>query len=590
MKKSKLLGITTLATVALLSLAACGGGSKSSDKGKEDISALNVKVKNKEKAIKGGTLNVAVASDVPFKGVFSEMYYEDTYDNRYMEPSHESIFKADKNFRITDDGIAKLKIDKDKNTATITIRKDVKWSDGVKLTIDDVIYPYYVVGNKDYKGSRYTDDFSNVVGMDDYKAGKTDKISGIKKVDDYTVEISFKVVSPEMNLLEGGICTYAAPKHVLEKYPIAKQDSSDPVRKNPVTLGPYYMSKIVTGESVEYKPNKYYYGGKPKLDKIVMSNVSTKSVVESLKAKKYDLVFSMPTDVYPSYKDSEGYQMLGRQELAYTYLGFKVGKFDKAKNESIMDPNAKMNNKSLRQAMAYAVDNQAIGDKYYHGLRTNATTLIPTIFKEFHNNKIKGYTINLKKAKSLLDKAGYKDKDDDGFREDPNGKKLVINFASMSGGETAQPLADYYIQQWKEIGLNVKLTTGRLLDFQSFYDKVKQDNPEVDVFQGAWGVSSAPNPSGLYGRNAPFNYSRFTSKENDELLAKIASKEAFDEKKQKEYYDEWQEYMYEQAYVVPTLYRNEIMPVNNRVKGLDWSNNNASHYFDTISVTSNKRK
>ncbi len=38
-------------------------------------------------------------------------------------------------------------------------------------------------------------------------------------------------------------------------------------------------------------------------------------------------------------------------------------------------------------------------------------------------------------------------------REDPDGNKLTINFASMSGGEVAQPLADYYVQQWQEIGL-----------------------------------------------------------------------------------------------------------------------------------------
>lgn len=43
----------------------------------------------------------------------------------------------------------------------------------------------------------------------------------------------------------------------------------------------------------------------------------------------------------------------------------------------------------------------------------------------------------------------------------------------MSGGETAQPLAEYYMDCWKEIGLDVKLSTGRLIEFQSFYDKLK---------------------------------------------------------------------------------------------------------------------
>ena len=58
----------------------------------------------------------------------------------------------------------------------------------------------------------------------------------------------------------------------------------------------------------------------------------------------------------------------------------------------------------------------------------------------------------------------------------------------MVGGETAQPLADYYVQEWKDIGLNVELSTGRLIDFQAFYDKLKNDDPEIDVFQGAWGT------------------------------------------------------------------------------------------------------
>lgn len=47
-----------------------------------------------------------------------------------------------------------------------------------------------------------------------------------------------------------------------------------------MTIGPYYMSNIVTGESVEYLPNEHYYGGKPKLDKLVFKSVPSASIVE----------------------------------------------------------------------------------------------------------------------------------------------------------------------------------------------------------------------------------------------------------------------------------------------------------------------
>ncbi|MBO0466316.1 oligopeptide ABC transporter substrate-binding protein [Enterococcus plantarum] len=592
MKSKKLLGLITLTAVATVTLAACGGGKKSDSGNKnvetEDISKFTMTVKNDKEAIKGGTLDVAVASDTQFKGLFSEVYYQDAYDNYYMRPSHEGLFSYDDDFVITDDGAAKLDLDVDNKKATITLKDNIKWSDGEAVTADDLIYPYEVIGNKEYTGIRYDDDFTNVVGMDEYHDGKADTISGIKKVDDQTIEVTYKEMNPGMLQLSGGVYMSAMPKHVFKDIPIKDQEKSDAVRKNPVTFGPYYMSKIVTGESVEYLPNEHYYKGKPKLDKIVFTNVPTASIVEAVKAKKYDMVYAMPTDNYPTYKDSEGYQMLGREELAYTYVGFKLGTYDKDKGEVVMNPDAKMADVKLRQAMGYAMDNDAIGQKFYNGLRTGATTLIPPIFKTLHDTDIKGYQYDLDKAKKILDDAGYKDTDGDGLRENPKGEKLTINFASMAGGETAQPLADYYLQQWKEIGLDVKLATGRLIDFQAFYDKIKNDDPEIDVFQAAWGVNSAPSPAGLYGRNAAFNYSRFASEENDKLLKAIDSKASFDDTKRKEAYDAWQEYMFEQAPVIPTLYRNEIMPINDRVKSFTWNYEDTRDYYD-IELTAEKR-
>ncbi|WP_348921512.1 oligopeptide ABC transporter substrate-binding protein [Enterococcus rotai] len=592
MKSKKLLGLITLTAVVAVTLAACGGGKKSDSGNKnvetEDISKFAMKVKNDKEAIKGGTLDVAVASDTQFKGLFSKIYYQDAYDYHYMRPSDEGLFGYDEDFVITDDGAAKLDLDVDNKKATITLKENIKWSDGEPVTADDLIYPYEVIGNKDYTGIRYDDNFTNIVGMEEYHDGKADTISGIKKVDDQSIEVTYKEMNPGMLQLDGGVYTSAMPKHIFKDIPIKDQEKSDAVRKNPVTYGPYYMSKIVTGESVEYLPNEHYYKGKPKLDKIVFTNVPTASIVEAVKAKKYDLVYSMPTDNFPTYKDSEGYQMLGREELAYTYVGFKLGTFDKEKGEVIMNPDAKMADVKLRQAMGYAMDNDAIGQKFYNGLRTGATTLIPPIFKTLHNTDVKGYQYDLDKAKKILDDAGYKDTDGDGLRENPKGEKLTINFASMAGGETAQPLADYYLQQWKEIGLDVKLATGRLIDFQAFYDKIKNDDPEIDVFQAAWGVNSAPSPAGLYSRNAAFNYSRFASEENDKLLKAIDSKASFDDTKRKEAYDAWQEYMFEQAPVIPTLYRNEIMPVNDRVKSFTWNYEETKDFYD-IELTSEKR-
>ncbi|MGF2053768.1 oligopeptide ABC transporter substrate-binding protein [Vagococcus fluvialis] len=590
MKYKKLVSAMALGAAVTVGLAACGGkkddGKKSGDTKQEDVSQFPIEVSNKEKAKEGGTLEVAVAMDTQFAGLFQEEFYENNYDAQFMLPSHESIFVSDSNFETTENGLVKKDIDVEKKTIKLTITKDAKWSDGEPVIAEDLIQPYLVIAHPDYAGIRYGEDFTNVVGVEEYHDGKADSISGIKKIDDKSIEITYKEMNPGMKQTSETVWSSAMPAHIFKDMPVKGMESSDAVRKNPVTFGPYVMSKISQGESVEYTPNEFYYGEKPKLDKIVMRVAPTNSITEAMKAKKYDMVLSMPTDNYPSYKDIEGYEILGRPDLAYTYIGFKLGKWDEKEGKVAYNPESKMANKELRQAMAYAVDNNAIGEKYYHGLRQAANAMVPPIFSEFSAKDLEGYTKqDIEKANKLLDDAGYKKKDGEEFRRDPKGEKLEIKFASMAGGETAQPLAEYYVNCWKEIGLDVSLATGRLIEFNSFYDKLKNDDPEIDVYQAAWGLSSDPSQSGLYAPTASFNYTRFESDKNTELMNNIDSEKSFDTEYRAKAFKEWQEYMSDEAFVFPTLFRDQVLPVSENVTGFTWAYDAQDNPWATIGLT-----
>ncbi|HEX5563621.1 MAG TPA: ABC transporter substrate-binding protein, partial [Sporosarcina sp.] len=219
----------------------------------------------------------------------------------------------------------------------------------------------------------------------------------------------------------------------------------------------------------------------------------------------------------------------------------------------------------VRQAMWYAMDNETIGKELYHGLRFPATTLIIPVFASFHDPELETPSYDPEKAKALLDEAGYKDVDGDGFRENDKGEEFVLNFASMSGGETAEPIAQFYMQNWADVGIKVQLLDGRLHEFNSFYDMVEADDPKIDIYQGAWGTGSDPDPSGLYGRDAAFNYTRYTSEKNDELLAAGTSEKAFDSDYRKDIYKQWQELMVDEVPVAPTVYRYYLHGVNKRV-------------------------
>lgn len=564
MKKTQLLGSIGLVTGAVLTLAACG--QKSNDNAGANDAKKFPQQTPKKAVKKGGTLSYALETDTPFTGIFNNELATSAIDSTVAQFGNESLFDTDDSYKINNKGPATFKLDRKAKTVTIEVKKGVKWSDGKQVTAKDVEYEYEIMANKGSKSQRYTASLQDIVGLTDYHDGKSKTISGIEMPDGENgskVVIHFKEMKPGMLQSGNGyFLESASPYHQLKNIPFDKLQSSDAVRKNPIFFGPYKISKIVRGQSVTWVPNKYYWRGTPKLDKITISVVNPNSASQAIKSHKFDIA-DVVNSQWDQVKNTKGVNFVAKVPLSYGYMGFKVGKWKDGRN--VMDPKAKMNNKSLRQAMAYAMNIDAVTKRYTHGLSFRVPTLIPEQFGDYFNKNVKGYSYNLKKANQLLDKAGYKKKGT--YRVQPNGKPLTINLAAMAGNSTLEPITRNYIQQWKKIGLNVKLTTGRLIEFNSFYDKIQNDAKDVDVFVAAWSLASEPSPNDLYNEKAPFNFTRFVTKKNTQLLGEMDSQKAFNHKYRVDKFHEWQKYMNDEAYVVPTTNSYAITAVNSKITG-----------------------
>ena len=570
MMKKRNVMILFSATVAL-TLAACGSKEQSSSTSSTSgTTKYASEVTHDGTPIKGGTLKYAIVSSSPFSGIFADELSSDTNDSSIGGLIDESMFDYDENRKLTNTGLASIEFDVENKTATVTLNsKDYKWSDGQPVTIDDYIFAYQAIGNKDYTGVRYDDDYKNVVGMEEYHDGKADSVSGLEKVDDYTVKIHFKEMSPSMQLAGGSVCAYIMPKHIFKVIPEAEWEKSDYVRGTKfVGLGQFKIESIVAGESVTLVPNEHYFRGVAKVDKVVMEVVSPDNIVSEMKAGNYDIA-TMPNSQYEAYKDLTNVTFLGSQASAYEYIGFHLGKYDKETGKNVTDPNAKMADVNLRQAMAYALDIDAAGQNLYNGLQHSSNSIIIPFFKDVYNKDQEGFSYNPEKAKQLLDEAGYKDVDGDGIRENKDGSKLTINFAARTRDEANESLVQQYLNWWKEIGLNVQLYTGRTIELNSFYDKVQADDPEIDVFAAGWSTGYDPNPSGLFGETAQFNFERYVDAEGTAIMNKISSTESFDSAKNVEFYKEWQKYVHDKAFIFPTLVGEELTAVNKRVKYFD---------------------
>ena len=521
----------------------------------------------------GGTLNVALPDSTPFQGIFNSFLQENMTDQDLSQPMWGSFMKSGPNDEIVDGGYCNVKFDKDAKTVTYELNKKLTWSDGVPVTSDDLIFVYNCIANKDYTGVRYDSDYQNVVGIEEYHDGKADTISGLKKIDDKTLQVSFKEFYP--GILWGAGLTYnVEPAHYLKDIPLADMEKSDKVRLKPLSCGPFVVSNIVPGESVEYVPNPHWFGEKPKLDKIVYKRTNPDTIVEALKSGEFDVVDGLPADHYTEYKDLSNITLLSNVERTVGYIGFKLGKWDDKTGQVVVDPNMKMADVKLREAIAYATNNEEVATQFYNNLRIPANTLLDPSHSTFWDSDQPGYKYDPEKSKKILDEAGYVDKDGDGMREDPKGNKLKINFLAMSGGDIAEPLAQFYVQGWRDVGLDVGLQNGRLIEMNAFYDMVGADNKDIDMYMGAWGMGSNPDPSGLYGRKAQFNYERYASETNDKCLAAIASESAFgkdgiDNDYLVKAYKDWQDNMVKDVPAIPTHYRLGITAVNNRVNYWD---------------------
>ena len=582
MKKKSLV---FLSAAAALTLAACGNASNNNSSTSSEASKAASKSKFSSEvthdgtAIKGGTLKYALVAASPFSGIFIDELSSNSTDSTIASQVDQSMFEYDENRKLTNTGLASIEFDVEGKTVTIKLNgKDYKWSDGQPFTIDDYIFAIEAIGNKDYTGTRYNDRYTNIVGMKDFHEGKSDKISGVEKVDDYTVKLHFEKMLPSMQLAGGAIPAYTMPKHIFKDIPVKEWEKSEYVRGNKVVgLGAFTIESVVAGESVTLKANEYYYKGRPKLDKVVMQVVAPNAIVSEMKAGNYDIA-TMPSAQYESFKDLTNVTYVSTFAPSYEYIAFHLGKFDKATGKNVTDPNAKMSDVKLRQAMGYALDIDAAGESLYNGLNYGTNSIILPFFKDVYNAEQEGFAYNPEKAKQLLDEAGYKDVDGDGIRENKDGSKLQINFAARTRDDANESLIQQYLLWWKEIGLDVQLYTGRTIESNNFYEKIQADDPEIDVFAGGWGVGYDPNPANLFGETAKFNFSRYVNEKGTEIMKKIASTEAFDEAKLKEFYKEWQAYAHDEAFLIQTIVGDSVTAVNKRVK-----------YYDTALATSGSK-
>lgn len=606
MSSRSLLKLLSVLFALFLVLAACGDSSDTTtDKGegapdtgekeatedeKDDtektegmysVDDFNVTKENLGEPIDGGEITVALVSSSPFSGTLIHIFQTMTIDYSILNWFNDGLLEIDENFFYNQNGPATYELSDDKKTWTITIRDNVNWHDGEPVTAYDLEYAYELIGHPDYDGTYYGSDEKLIVGMEEYHKGEADHIEGIRVLDDKTIEIEFMEADPFVR-----IWGHPVPKHIFGDMDVTEISGSPEVREHPIGFGPFIVDHIVPGESVVLVKNEDYWRGEPLLDKVTLKVIDSSSVVQEVKSGGVDIA-SFPTTSYPENDDLTNVEILANTSNGLSYIGFRLGTWDEAKDEVKPDlENAKAGDKLLRQAMWHAVDNELVANTFFHGLVQPGTTLIPPYHGDFHDETNPGRPYDPDKANELLDEAGYEWKEGEKYRRDPDGNEFVLTFAAPAGGDTAEPIAKYYMQAWEDVGINVELLNGRLQESNNYYEMLKEHGPaDFDIFMGSAGLFSNPDPRIFNGPSSSFNYPRWQSEETNALLEAGGSIEAFDMDYLKEVYDEWQAIMVEEVPQFPTRYGVSMVAVNNRIVNYSLDRGDERTYNYELGVT-----
>jgi peptide/nickel transport system substrate-binding protein len=144
----------------------------------------------------------------------------------------------------------------------------------------------------------------------------------------------------------------------------------------------------------------------------------------------------------------------------------------------------------IRQAIHWAIDKEKIDRQAMDGKAVVGTSVISPAAGDWHWNPPADQlvTYNPEKAKQILTAAGYIDRNGDGIRESPKGKKLSFRLAAMSA-YSDDIAAAKMIHQWlADVGIDTKL---EIVDEGAFGDRVL-DNADMDMYIWSWGGDIDP--------------------------------------------------------------------------------------------------
>src|SRR5665648_245375 len=446
------------------------------------------------------------------------------------------------------------------------LRKGVKFHDGTDFNADAVVFSFarqYDTNHPYYEYGEWAL-WKALLGA----------IEKAVKIDDYTVKIVLrrKNAATITSLTMMYAVAIVSPANA-EKY---KEDAF----KHPCGTGPFKFVEWAKDDHITLEANENYWGGKPKLDKLIFKVIPDPSArLMALEVgEAQGIEYPNPAD-FDRIKANKDLVLMSAAGMNIGFMAMNTGYgYIDANENGVRDPDEPwvktpgyfepLTKKKVRQAINMAIDKQSIVDNLYMGTAIVAKNGIPPSMLGY-NDEIKDYPYDPARAKLLLAKAGY-----------PDGFEVTLYVMPVSRPYMFDPpkIGEAIQSYLAAVGITVKFYQ---VDWATYLQETEQGNHQMCLL-GWTGDNGDPDNfmNVLYGANAcsigaAGNYAFYTNNTNQELLS--AALATYDKEKRAAYYKKAQEMIHEDAGWVYLAHSNQNMVFKSNVHGFVL--NPTSRYF-----------
>jgi ABC-type transport system substrate-binding protein len=429
------------------------------------------------------------------------------------------------------------------------LKPGVKFHDGSPLTGDAVAFTFDREVNKDnalFKDAQ--GDYGGFPFINDYIANVVTKVESVGALDvKFTLNRKFSPLLSNLAIPPGFVISMEA----LKKYGKA-------INENPVGTGPFKFTEWKKDDHITVDAFDGYWGNKPKLQRIVFQPVPEPSV-RALKIQNGEGDVAWPIDPKdaPTLKGQANTDVLEQAGLNVNMAEFNLNK-------------PELQNKSLRQAMNYAINKQELADKLYSGAGVPEQGVLPPTSWAY-NADIKGYPFDPEKAQALLKDAGY------------NGQTLTLDTYTIARGYNPQgsKLAEAVQQYLESVGIKSEIQTGEWTQYRADRRAAK-----LNIAFGGWQADTG-DPENFLGvffhssNKGGVNTSFYGVPEVDQLLNQ--ANEETDVAKRKDLFNQAERRIVDDAPWLFIGHMKQQVAIRKRVQGFV-SQPTYIYYFNNVSV------